>query len=86
MIKLCIAITIRSILIGALFFFSVLTEAADKPNILVQKGDPPALPGRHPKFDSYRSPIVTPKCEPPSNTQGRNHETSEQFKSHPMGV
>ncbi len=23
---------------------------------LVQKGDPPALPGRHPKFDSYRSP------------------------------
>jgi REP element-mobilizing transposase RayT len=54
--------------------------------LLVQKGDPPALPGRHPKFDSSGSLIVTPKCEPPSNTQGRNHETSKQFKSHPMGV
>jgi hypothetical protein len=53
---------------------------------LVPHGDPPALLGRHAKFDNSGSPIVTPKCEPPSNTQGRNHETSEQFKSHPMGV
>ena len=53
---------------------------------LVQKGDPPALPGRHPKFDSSRNLIVTPKCEPPSTTQGRNHETSKEFKSHAVGV
>ena len=54
--------------------------------LLVPRGDPPALLGRHAKFDNSGSPIVTPKCEPPSTTQGRNHETSEQFKSHPMGV
>ena len=57
----------------------------DRDN-LVQKGDPPALPGRHPKFDSSRNLIVTPKCEPPSTTQGRNHETSKEFKSHAVGV
>ncbi|MBN7799151.1 IS3 family transposase, partial [Parahaliea mediterranea] len=39
---------------------------------LVQKGDPPALLGRQAKFDSSRSLIVTPKCEPPSTTQGSN--------------
>ncbi len=66
-------------------FFRIPVESGPD-DLLVQKGDPPALPGRHSKFDSSGSPIVTPKCEPPSTTQGRNHETSEQFKSHPMGV
>lgn len=53
---------------------------------LDQKGDPPALLGRHYQFDSNGSLIVTPKREPPSNTQRRNHETSRKFKPHTLGV
>ncbi len=53
---------------------------------LVKKGDPPALLGRHAKFDNFWNLIVTPKCEPPSTTPRRNHETSRQFKSHTLGV
>ena len=65
---------------------TALGKAEEGDKTLVQKGDPPALPGRHPKFDSSRNLIVTPKCEPPSTTQGRNHETSKEFKSHAVGV
>jgi hypothetical protein len=53
---------------------------------LVKNGDPPALLGRHAEFDSIGNLIVTPKREPPSTTQRRNHERSKQFKPHPMGV
>ena len=53
---------------------------------LDENGDPPALLGRHHQFDSNRSPIVTPKREPTSNTLRRNHETSKKFKPHAMGV
>lgn len=53
---------------------------------LVHPGDPPALLGRPSQFDSYGNLIVTPKREPPSITLGRNHETSKQFKPHPLGV
>ena len=53
---------------------------------LVHPGDPPALPGRHPKFDNSGNLIATPKREPPSNTLRRNYETSRQFKSQPVGV
>jgi len=42
--------------------------------------------GRHQKFDSDGSLIVTPKREPPSTTLRRNHETSRKFKSHALGV
>jgi len=54
--------------------------------VLVHPGDPPALPGRHPKFDNSGNLIATPKREPPSNTLRRNYETSRQFKSQPVGV
>ena len=69
-----------------------LKDDADLPVVsqvlskLVQNGDPPALLGRHAKFDKFGSLIVTPMCEPPSNTQRNYYETSEQFKSHEMGV
>src|SRR3989338_7481253 len=53
---------------------------------LVKNGAPPALLGRHAKFDSTRSLIVTPECEPPSITLRRNYENSKQFKSYPLGV
>jgi len=57
-----------------------------KLEFLVKNGDPPALLGRHAKFDSTRSLIVTPECEPPSITLRRNYENSKQFKSYPLGV
>ena len=53
---------------------------------LVLLGDPPALPGRQPQFDSSRNLIVTPKREPASRTLRRNHETSREFKSQSLGV
>jgi len=64
----------------------LLSTSDEFPRELVQKGDPPALLGRPSQFDSSGSPMKTPKREPPSITLRRNHETGEQFKSHPLGV
>ena len=60
--------------------------AALRSLLLVPPGDPPALPGRQPQFDSSRNLIVTPKREPASRTLRRNHETSREFKSQSLGV
>ena len=65
---------------------TIIAQGRKKIGFLVPPGDPPALPGRHPKFDSSGNLIATPKREPPSNTLRSNYETSRQFKSQPVGV
>ena len=65
---------------------SVCIPQTDPSGTLVKNGDPPALLGRHAEFDNFWNLIVTPECEPRSNTPRRNHETSRQFKSHTLGV
>jgi hypothetical protein len=57
-----------------------------KGSYLEKTGDPPAQLGRHQQFDSNGNLTVTPKREPPSTTQRRNHEIDRKFKPHALGV
>ena len=53
----------------------------------VNVGDPPALPGRHPGFDSSgRAMGKLPRVSRSSITQGSPHDELSQSKPHEMGV
>lgn len=62
------------------------SEFKQQAHQLDKFGRPPALLGRHSMFDDSGNLMVTPKREPPSTTLRRNHETSQQFTTHTMGV
>ena len=60
-------------------------QPQNPPSVIV--GDPPALPGRHPEFDSTGSRMgKLPRVSRSSITQGSPHDELSQSKPHEMGV